>query len=86
MTILALRHAREMSPVHALNPLTKLLVVAIFWLVSLGQFNPLVLIGLILVALTFWRVARIPLRGFAHLLITLSIVFIVLTTINGFML
>jgi energy-coupling factor transport system permease protein len=85
MSILALRHARESSPIHALNPITKLLVVLIFWLISLGSFNPVVLIGLIAAALAIWRVARIPLRGFVHLLVALSIIFAVLTLINGFM-
>jgi len=85
MTILALRHARRTTPIHSLNPLTKILVVLLFWLVSLGQFNPLVLAGLIIVALTLWWVARIPLGGFVRLLAVLSVVFVVLTTINGFM-
>jgi energy-coupling factor transport system permease protein len=85
MTILALRHARGSTPIHRLNPLTKLLVVLVFWLVSLGQFNPIVLVGLIAIALVFWRIARIPLRGFATMLLALSVIFVVLTVINGFM-
>jgi energy-coupling factor transport system permease protein len=85
MTILALRHARESTPIHALNPLTKLLVVLVFWLISLGSFNPVELVALIAGALVFWRVARIPLRGFVRLLATLSLIFVILTLINGFM-
>ncbi len=85
MAILALRHARRATPIHALNPITKILIVLLFWLVSLGQFNPVVLSGLIITALVLWSIARIPIRGFGHLLVALSVVFVVLTTINGFM-
>jgi energy-coupling factor transport system permease protein len=85
MTVLALRHARGTTPIHALNPLTKLLLVTVFWLVSLGSFNPVVLIALTVVALVLWRIANIPLGYFLRLLLLLSIVFTVLTIINGFM-
>ena len=85
MTVLALRHARRQTPIHALNPLTKLLLVTVFWLVSLGSFNPVVLIALIALALVLWRIASIPLGYFVRLLALLSIVFTVLTIINGFM-
>jgi energy-coupling factor transport system permease protein len=85
MTMLALRHSRESTPIHNLNPLTKLLVVFVFWLTSLGSFNPIVLIALIVGALAFWRVGRIPLVGFLRLLAALSVIFLILTLINGFM-
>lgn len=85
MSIVALRHARGETVIHRLNPLTKILIVLLFWLISLGQFNPVVLIAMIAVALVLWWVARIPLRSFVRLLAVLSVVFLVLTIINGFM-
>lgn len=85
MTILALRHARESSPIHGLNPLTKLLLVGVFWVISLGSFNPFVLLGLTVLALVLWTVARIPIAYFGRLVLLLSVVFTVLTIINGFM-
>ena len=85
MTILALRHARRSTPIHHLHPLTKIAAVVAFALVSLGSFNPILLLGLIALALCFWWVAEIPLLGFGRMLVLLSVVFTVLTLINGFM-
>ncbi len=84
MTILSLAHARLTSPIHRLHPVTKLLVVLVFWFISLGSFNPLVLIAIILAALALQRVARIPARTFGLLCLTLLPIFLILTLINGF--
>jgi energy-coupling factor transport system permease protein len=85
MTILALRHARRSTIVHRLHPLTKLLAVLVFWLISLGSFNPLVLLALIVLALVVQRVAEIPFRSFLLLCVALTPIFVILTLINGFM-
>jgi energy-coupling factor transport system permease protein len=85
MAIAALQHARGRSPVHALHPLTKLFLVGSAWLTSLLAFNPLTLAVLVALALGFWRVARIPWRGFSRLLLAVSPIFVILTLINGFM-
>jgi energy-coupling factor transport system permease protein len=57
----------------------------VFWLISLGSFNPLVLIAIILGALALQRLARIPGRSFVLLCLALIPIFVILTVINGFM-
>jgi energy-coupling factor transport system permease protein len=72
------------TPIHRLSPLTKLLMVACLWTVSLLSFNLIVLLIVIAGCLVLWVVARIPLGGFKVVLTVLTGMSVLFILFNGF--
>lgn len=81
----ALRLAKLDTPIHRLNPLTKLFVMLLYWGTALFTFNIPVLILLILLALALYPLGKIPLRVLRTILTILSGIFVIFIIINGFM-
>lgn len=81
----ALRLAQLNTPVHRLNPLTKLFIMLLYWGTALFTFNIPVLIALIILALVLYPLARLPLRILRTVLTIMSGIFILFILINGFM-
>lgn len=73
------------TPIHRLTPITKLLMVLLFWLTALLTFDKLALGVMIAVALIMWVIARIPLSSMKSILAVTGVVFVIFVTINGFM-
>ncbi len=72
------------TPIHRLSPLTKLLMVACLWTVSMISFNLVVLLAVIGGCLVLWVLARIPLSGFKMVLTVLAGVSVLFILFNGF--
>jgi len=81
----ALRLSRLKSPIHTLNPLVKLLVVVLYWLVALITLNPLVIGSFIILAICCYPLARLSLSTVRILLMILIPIFIVFMIFNGFL-
>jgi energy-coupling factor transport system permease protein len=81
----ALRLAQLNSPVHRLNPLTKLFIMLLYWGTALFTFNIPVLITMIFLALILYPISHIPLRILRTLLTIMAAIFVIFIVINGFM-
>jgi len=81
----ALRLSQLDSPVHRLNPLTKLFIMLLYWGTALFTFNIPVLLTLILLTLPLYPISRIPLRVLRVILSIMVGIFILFIIINGFM-
>lgn len=81
----ALRLAQLDTPVHRLSPLTKLLIMLLYWGTALFTFNIPVLITLIILALILYPLSHIPLRTVKTILTIMSAIFVIFIVINGFM-
>ncbi len=81
----ALQFARLNSPIHRLNPLTKLFVMIIYWATALLTFNIPVLLVLCGLALALYPLARLPLRVLRLTLSVLAAIFVIFIVMNGFM-
>lgn len=81
----ALRLSRLKSPIHTLNPLVKLLVVVLYWLVALITLNPLVTGSFIILAICCYPLARLSLSTVRILLMILIPIFIIFMIFNGFL-
>ena len=81
----ALRLAQLDTPVHRLNPLTKLFIMLLYWATALFTFNIPVLLVLILLSLVIYPIAHIPLRVLRTILTIMVGIFILFIIINGFM-
>jgi energy-coupling factor transport system permease protein len=81
----ALRLAQLDTIVHRLNPLTKLLIVLVYWLTALFTFNIPVLLVMIALATLIYPLAHIPLRVLRTLLTVMAAIFVIFIVINGFM-
>jgi len=81
----ALRLAQLNTIVHRLNPLTKLLIVLVYWLTALFTFNIPVLLVMIALATLIYPLAQIPLRVLRTLLTVMAAIFVIFIVINGFM-
>ena len=51
------------TPIHRLNPLAKLFIVACLWITSFGSSNLVDMLIVVVYCLILWRLARIPLSG-----------------------
>jgi energy-coupling factor transport system permease protein len=80
-----LQYSNIDTPIHRLNPVVKLLLIACFWVIAFIAFNLVILLFITAISLILWAVARMPLKGFGRLAVLLSIVFLVFCTVNGFM-
>jgi energy-coupling factor transport system permease protein len=81
----ALRLSRLKSPIHTLNPLVKLLVVVLYWLVALITLNPLVTGSFIILAVCCYPLSRLSLSTVRILLMILIPIFIIFIIFNGFL-
>jgi energy-coupling factor transporter transmembrane protein EcfT len=81
----ALRLAQLNTPIHRLNPLTKLAIMFIYWGTALFTFNIPVLLVMIGLSLLIYPIARIPLRILRVMITILSAIFVIFIVINGFM-
>jgi energy-coupling factor transport system permease protein len=81
----AFRLAQLNSPIHRLNPLTKLFIMLVYWGTALFTFNIPVLLAMILLTLPLYPISRIPLRVLRIILSIMAGIFVLFITINGFM-
>jgi len=81
----ALRLAQLDTPIHRLNPLTKLFIMLLYWGTTLFTFNMPVLLVLIILASLLYPLARIPVRVLRTILSVMAIIFVFFIVINGFM-
>jgi len=84
--MLALRIAQLDSPINRLNPLTKLILVLIYWGTALLTFDIRVLAFLCLISICIYPFSRIPFfRVMKRPLFVMFIIFMIFITVNGFM-
>lgn len=81
----ALRLAQLNTPIHRLNPLTKLFIMLLYWGTALFTFNIPVLLMLIVLTLPLYFLAHIPLRVLRTILSIMAAIFVIFIIINGFM-
>ena len=72
------------TPIHRLNPLAKLFMVACLWTVSFASSNLVVMLTVIFFSLIVWRIARIPLSGMKVMLGVVAIVGMLMIVVQGF--
>lgn len=72
------------TPIHRLNPLAKLFIVACLWTASFASSNLVVMLIIVVFSLILWRLARIPLSGMKIMLGTVAFVGILMIVIQGF--
>lgn len=84
--MLALRIAQLDSPIHRLNPLTKIILMIAYWATAMMTFDILTLAILSVISLCIYPFSKIPFfRVMKRPLIVMSIISIIFITINGFM-
>ena len=62
------------TPIHRLNPLAKLFIVACLWAASFASSNLVVMLVVVAYCLILWRLARIPLSGMKIFLGTVAFI------------
>lgn len=72
------------TPIHRLNPLAKLFMVACLWIASFASSNLVVMLTVVVFSLVLWRLARIPLSGMKIMLSVVAIVGILMIVVQGF--
>ncbi|HEC35450.1 MAG TPA: energy-coupling factor transporter transmembrane protein EcfT [Anaerolineae bacterium] len=72
------------TPIHRLNPLAKLFMLACLWTASFASSNLVVMLTVVLFSLIVWRLARIPLSGMKIMLGVVAIVGILMIVVQGF--
>jgi energy-coupling factor transport system permease protein len=72
------------TPIHRLNPLAKLFIVACLWITSFSSSNLVVMLVVVVYCLILWRLARIPLSGMKIFLGTVAFVGFLMVVIQGF--
>jgi len=73
------------TPIHRLNPLAKLFMVACLWAASFGSSNLVVMLVVVVYCLILWRLARIPLSGMKIFLGTVAFIGFLMVVIQGFL-
>jgi energy-coupling factor transport system permease protein len=82
--MIALEITGTESPIHRLNPITKIIAVILFWLTALLSFSIPALGAMIVFSISMWVVAKISLRALRPLLALTALVFFIFATVNGF--
>jgi energy-coupling factor transport system permease protein len=82
--MIALEITGTESPIHKLNPISKIVAVVLFWFTALLTFNIFALGVMIVFSISMWIVARISLRALKPLLVVTGLVFLIFTVVNGF--
>jgi len=73
------------TPIHRLNPLAKLFMLACLWGISFASSNLVVMLVVVVFNLVLWRLARIPLSGLKVLLAAVLLVAVMMIVIQGFL-
>ena len=73
------------TPIHRLNPLAKLFIVACLWITSFGSSNLVVMLIVVVYCLILWRLACIPLSGMKIFLGTVAFVGLMMVVFQGFL-
>lgn len=81
----SLQLAQLNTPIHRLNPLTKLAIMLVYWATALFTFNIPILLVMIGLCLLLYPIAHIPLRILRVFITILSAIFVIFIVINGFM-
>ncbi len=71
------------SPIHRLSPITKLVVVILWWTIALITFDVVILVFLILIGLLLWVIGRIDLSGFKVVLGAAGAIGVFMMVINA---
>lgn len=72
------------TPIHRLNPLAKLFMVACLWTTSFASSNLVVMLTVVVFSMIMWRMARIPLSGMKVMLGVVALVGIMMIVVQGF--
>ncbi len=83
MPILTYVHGNTL--IHKLNPITKMMIVLLIWILSLISFDIITFLIILMILTILWIVGRIPLGEMVVFIKMLSIIFFIFTLINGFM-
>ena len=73
------------TPIHRLNPLAKLFIVACLWITSFASANLIVMSVVVVYGLILWWIASIPLSGMKIFIGTIAIVGFLMIVIQGFL-
>ena len=73
------------TPIHRLNPLAKLFIVACLWITSFASSNLVVMLVVVIYCLVLWRLACIPLSGMKIFLGTVAFIGFLMVVIQGFL-
>lgn len=72
------------TPVHRLNPLTKMFMLGILWIVAFVSANMIVMLAVLLFNIIIWFIGKIPFSNLKILLGVVAIVGILMIVIQGF--
>lgn len=72
------------TPIHRLNPLTKIFIVGCLWIASFSSSNLIVMTSVVLFCVLLWVIARIPLSGLKVLIGVVAFVGFLMIVIQGF--
>ena len=72
------------TPVHRLNPLTKMFMIGILWIVAFVSANMIVMLAVLLFNIIIWFIGKIPFSNLKILLGVVAIVGILMIVIQGF--
>jgi energy-coupling factor transport system permease protein len=75
---------KEDTPIHKLNPLTKMFMLAVLWTVAFVSANMNVMLATLIFSIVIWRIARIPLSQLKVLFGVVAIVGVMMIVIQGF--
>lgn len=73
------------TPIHRLNPLSKIFIVGCLWIASFSSSNLIVMTIIVLFCLLLWVIARIPLSGMMVLIGVVALVGLMMVVVQGFL-
>ena len=77
---------KEDTPIHKLNPLTKMFMVGILWVVAFVSANMNVMLATLVFSVIVWRIAKIPISQLKILFGVVAFVGVLMIVIQGFFL
>lgn len=72
------------TPIHKLNPLTKMFMLCILWIVAFVSANMNVMLATLVFSIVVWRIARIPISQLKVLFGVVAIVGVFMIVVQGF--
>jgi len=82
MSLLAF--VKKDTPIHRLNPLTKMFMLAILWIVAFVSANMYVMLATLMFSLVVWYIGKIPFSNVKILISVVVFVGILMIVIQGF--
>ena len=75
---------KEDTPIHRLNPLTKMFMLAVLWTVAFVSANMNVMLATLLFSIVVWIIGKIPVAQLKFLFGVVAIVGVLMIVIQGF--